>query len=329
MRRSETNRTVLIGATALALVVPFPGAHILGAQDPGEPASQRQEVEPKAVEILTPRLPDAVLHTPYRARLEAGGGQEPYHWNLSGHALPEGLRVEPTGLITGTPVALGRHEFIVQVTDSSKPPQATELSFRLQVVEPLALEELSLPRAILRQPYRAEFRAGGGTLPLKWELIEGELPAGLNLEAASGRLAGTPTETGEFRFQVRVTDAGDPPQTAAREFRVNAVAALEVKWKRLPRVEAGGIFGSVQVTNGTEDDFDLTLLVVAVNDYGKAFALGYQHSTLERDSETPEIPFGFTLPRGYYVVHLDAVAEIPSKYAIYRSRRQEGPLRVE
>lgn len=329
MGRAETSRTALVGATTLALVVLLPAVRMLGAQDPGEPASQRQGVEPKAVEIVTARLPEAVLHKRYRARLEASGGQEPYRWSLSGHALPEGLRVEPNGVITGTPVALGRHEFMVQVTDSSQPPQAAESSFLLRVVELLVLEDLSLPRAILRQPYQAEFRAGGGTLPLKWELIEGELPAGLNLEATSGRLAGTPSRAGAFRFRVRVNDAGDPPQTGAREFRVNAVAALEVKWKRLPRVDAGGIFGSVQVTNGTEDDFDLTLIVVAVNDYGKAFALGYQHFTLEKDIETPEIPFGFSLPRGDYVVHVDVVAEIPAKNAIHRSRRQQGPLRVE
>lgn len=329
MRRGEASQTGLIGATTLALLVLSSGMNKLGARDPGQPAIWLQEAEPEAVEIVTARLPDAVLHKPYRARLEAGGGQEPYRWSLSGHALPEGVGLEPNGVITGAPVALGRHEFVVRVTDSSTPPQAAESSLTLRVVKPLVMEELSLPRAILRQAYRAELRAGGGTLPLKWELIDGELPAGLDLEAASGRLAGTPTRTGAFRFRVRVTDAGDPPQTAARDFLLNAVAALEVKWMRLPRVEAGGIFGSVQVTNGTEDDFDLTLIVVAVNDYGKAFALGYQHFTLEKETETPEIPFGFTLPRGLYVVHLDAVAEIPAKIAIYRSRREEGPLRVE
>ena len=35
-----------------------------------------------------------------------------------------------------------------------------------------------------------------------------------------------------------------------------------------------------------------------------------------------EIPFGSTLPTGKYVVHADAIAEVPSKKAIYRARQQ-------
>jgi hypothetical protein len=306
-----------------------PGAGELGARPVDEPLSSLQEAQRKALEIVTARLPDAILHKPYRARLEARGGREPYRWTLSGHALPEGVRLNTRGTIVGTPAALGRHEFMLLVTDSSTPPQQAESSFSLQVAEPLVLEDVVLPRAILRQPYRTEFPAAGGTPPLHWELVEGRLPAGLVLEASFGRLAGTPTEAGAFRFRVRVDDGGDPPQTATRAFRLNTVAALEVKWGRPPQVEKGGIFGSVQVVNGTEDDFDLTLLVVAVNEYSKAFALGYQRFTLGKGMETLEIPFGFSLPRGDYVVHVDAVAEIASKYAIYRARRQEGPLRVE
>ena len=329
MHRQQTGVVALIGGMTLAFFVLSPRVGKLGACPTGEPASWLQEAEPKAVEIVTARLPDGVLHKPYRVRLEARGGQAPYRWTLSGHALPEGVRLHARGAIAGTPVALGRHSFIVQVTDSSTPRQVAESSFTLRVAELLVLEDLSLPRAIVRQPYRAVLRASGGTLPLTWELIEGQLPAGLDLEAASGRLAGTPTEAGEFRFRVRATDSTDPPQITAREFRLNAVAALAVKWKRPPRIEAGGIFGSVQVANGTEDDFDLTLIVVAVNEYGKAFALGYQHFTLAKETEAAEIPFGFSLPRGDYVVHVDAVAEIPSKYSIHRARRQDGPLRVE
>lgn len=329
MHRRETGRAAVMGGMTLALLLLSPGVSQLGARGAGEPVSWLQEAEPKAVEIVTARLPDAVLSKPYRTQLEARGGQEPYQWSLSGHALPEGVRLDATGTIAGTPVALGRHEFIVQASDSSTPPQTAESAFVLRVAEPLVLEDVSLPRAVLREAYQAQLRASGGTLPLTWRLIEGQLPAGLDLDPASGRLLGTPTQTGEFRFRVRATDAADPPQTAAREFRLHTAAALAVKWERPPRVEAGGILGSVQVANGTQDDFDLTLLVVAVNEYGKAFALGYQHFTLAKETETPAIPFGFSLPRGDYVVHVDAVAEVPLKNAIYRARRQEGPMRVE
>ncbi len=165
--------------------------------------------------------------------------------------------------------------------------------------------------------------------PLKWDVARGSLPAGLELNATSGVVAGTPTHGGTFGFTVRVTDTGDPPQTQMRTFMGKAVPSLVVDLKRLPQVEEDGIYGSVEVENSTREDFDLTVIVLAVSEYGKAFALGYQHFVLERGTLSREIPFGFSLPHGDYVVHVDAVAEEAPTNAIYRGWRQQGPMRVE
>jgi len=71
------------------------------------------------------------------------------------------------------------------------------------------------------------------------------------------------------------------------------------------------------------------VIVVAVNEIGKAFALGYQRFDLQPNNKDVEIKFGSTLPRGQYVIHADAIAEVPGKRAIYRSRLQTPqPLRV-
>jgi len=78
----------------------------------------------------------------------------------------------------------------------------------------------------------------------------------------------------------------------------------------------------VTVTDGTNTDFDLTVIVVAVNEIGKAFALRYEHLDLKANAAPSEIDFSSSVPRGAYVVHVDAVAEVPSKNAIYRQRLQ-------
>jgi len=57
-----------------------------------------------------------------------------------------------------------------------------------------------------------------------------------------------------------------------------------------------------------------------VNEYGKAFALGYQRFELKPDNLKVEIPFNSTLPRGRYKVHADAIAQISARHAIYRNR---------
>ncbi|PYX97503.1 MAG: hypothetical protein DMG71_02905, partial [Acidobacteria bacterium] len=110
---------------------------------------------------------------------------------------------------------------------------------------------------------------------------------------------------------------------------ISVVAPLVLEWSRFPRVQDNRIEGAVKVSNGTKDDFDLTVIVVAVNEIGKAFVLGYQHPELKTGTTDFEIPFGSTLPQGAYVVHADAVAEVPARNAIYRQRRQTpSPLQV-
>ena len=180
----------------------------------------------------------------------------------------------------------------------------------------------TLPRATLHQNFFFEFKANG-VGPAAWEVLKGSLPPGLALERSTGRLAGIPNETGEFRFTIGVADNSNPPRAAAREFVLRVVAALTLRWTLYPQVvNNNAIRGSVVVANGTRDAVDLTFISVAVNEIGKAFALGYQHFTLAPDSESPQLELSSTLPAGSYVVHVDAVAEVPARNLIHRARLQ-------
>ncbi len=187
----------------------------------------------------------------------------------------------------------------------------------------------SLPKAILTGNYQAKVGVAGGVPPWKWEIIAGSLPPGLNLDPVKGTLTGVPTAPGLYRFAVEVSDSDDPPETRTREFTLTVTSALIVEWKSQPALNGDHIQGSLKLANETEDDADLTMIVVAVNEIGKAFVLGYQHFILGRESTQPEIAFGSGLPRGSYIVHADVIAEVPGKNSIYRSRLQTSePLRV-
>jgi hypothetical protein len=66
--------------------------------------------------ISTQDLPAGIKGKPYKAKLTAKGGAEPYTWTASG--APDGLRVDAgTGDITGTPAAAGT-PFTVRAADS-------------------------------------------------------------------------------------------------------------------------------------------------------------------------------------------------------------------
>jgi hypothetical protein len=99
-------------------------------------------------------------------------------------------------------------------------------------------------------------------------------------------------------------------------------SALALKWKNAAHVNGNRIEGSVDVSNTTPDDVDLTFIVLAVPDNGRATAIGYQHFVLRRGTVEKELPFGETLPRGGYVVHVDAIGEVAPKNVIYRDRMQ-------
>ncbi|HET9977954.1 MAG TPA: Ig-like domain-containing protein [Burkholderiaceae bacterium] len=57
------------------------------------------------------------------------------------------------------------------------------------------------------EPYSAVLEVDGGVAPLTFSIAAGQLPRGLALDAASGRLEGTPTQAGRYEFSVAVRDA--------------------------------------------------------------------------------------------------------------------------
>jgi hypothetical protein len=184
-----------------------------------------------------------------------------------------------------------------------------------------------LPDGYPHIAYEYRFRARGGIPVLHWRLVElgqdghrlGALPPGLKLED-DGWLHGQPERTGEFRFTVSVTDGGKPQQAVQKGFVLRVKSALAINWKSMAHVNGNRIEGSVDVTNSTPDDMDLTFVVMAIAGNGRATAIGYQHFVLHRGTIGMELPFGDTLPHGGYVVHVDAVGEVVAKDLIYREK---------
>jgi hypothetical protein len=207
--------------------------------------------------------------------------------------------------------------------------QGQETAAPGQSANELVIEnESELPETYPQAPYEFSFRAHGGVPVLRWRVEKGALPAGMKLED-NGLLHGQAERVGEFQFTVSVRDGSQPMQTLQKGFVLRVRSALSLKWKTPAHVSGNRVEGSAEVSNTTPDDIDLTFIVMAVPDNGRATAIGYQHFLLHRGTVGKELPFGETLPHGGYVVHVDAVGEVSPKNLIYRDRIQTpGQLQV-
>jgi hypothetical protein len=194
---------------------------------------------------------------------------------------------------------------------------------------PLVIKTDSLPTGVAGAAYDMRFIGDGGRQPYAWKVLEGDLPPGLNLDEKSGGLTGVPTAAGEYKFTVGLADSSVPRNAVERKYTLVITAAMTIEWIDSPRIVGEAIRGRLKVSNQTERPFDLTVIVLAVNEVGKAFALGYQHFTLVPRTTSPPIPFESTLPYGTYVVHADAVAEVKAINTIYRTRMQTKPMEIK
>jgi hypothetical protein len=186
---------------------------------------------------------------------------------------------------------------------------------------PLSMTTTTLPSVTAGAQVRIKIAVTGGSEPLTWRVSSGKLPPGLQMNVTKGTVSGVPTTPGTFQFQVTVTDSSIPAMQVQRVFTLVVTAALGIEWKQQPAVHGDKIEGSVIVSNYAARDFTLTVIVMAVNQIGRATALGYQEFTLRSGGEQV-IPFGSSPGPESYVVHADAVAEVPSTNLIYRARKQ-------
>lgn len=186
----------------------------------------------------------------------------------------------------------------------------------------LVIEPAELPATYPKGPYQVVFHVRGNYVPtLHWSVESGTLPPGITLDD-NGTLHGEAERAGEFQFVVAVRDSGKPQQGVQRAFTIKVVEALTIAWKVLPHVNVNRIEGSVEVSNTTPEDMDLTFDAKAVADSGRATEIGYQHFPLRKGTIGMVLPFGDTLPNGGYVVYVTVVGEIAPRNVIYRQLLQ-------
>ncbi|MBE2286008.1 MAG: putative Ig domain-containing protein, partial [Prosthecobacter sp.] len=159
---------------------------------------------------ITPKtLSDGTQYAAYSSvTLNASGGTGPYQWDITTGALPTGMSLSSTGVISGTPgSAPATYSFTARARDVNNCVSTQALSLRV-VCPVVTLTPATLADAQQFAAYPSVQLDGvGGSSPYTFSITAGALPSGMSLSNA-GLLSGTPTAVpGDYAFTVRTADS--------------------------------------------------------------------------------------------------------------------------
>ena len=223
------------------------------------------------IELRTTIIPDGQVGVPYSSMppnggpvlLESQGGRGTARtWSVVNGELPPGVTLTVDDMnprfanLSGVPTARGNYSFRIRVEDEDG--TAAERTYFTTIDReppPLRILTVELPDAAENVSYDAELSAvNGAGAGYMWEIIEGSLPPGLEIEpmgTPSTRIFGMPTTAGSFDFVVRVTDALGNSSSFLYTIRVaEEITPISIVSSNLP----GGFLGQPYNSTLTAQD---------------------------------------------------------------------------
>ncbi|QOY85277.1 Ig domain-containing protein [Paludibaculum fermentans] len=182
-------------------------------------------VDPTVLDLSPSTLPDAYLGQDYSQGLTPSGGTAPFTFQVISGALPPSVSLDTaTGTIAGKPTSVGLYTFGILLTDANH--KQILRSYSLTVLNTVTLPGTVLPDGTQNETYPgAQITTSGGVAPFTFGVAKGALPNGLNL-ATDGSIAGTPLTSGDFSFDVQVTDGNGVSSVGTYSIRVFAVLTV-------------------------------------------------------------------------------------------------------
>jgi hypothetical protein len=166
----------------------------------------------------------------------------PYQYKVVNGALPPGLSISQGGQISGSPSQAGTYQFWVELSDQDPPsqswclPKKAEREFSITINPRVFVTTESAAPGTIGLAYMlnltAVMKSGASSTappssPLAWTLVQGQLPAGLVLDSATGVISGTPTAEGASLFVVRAALVDGRSDTKGLEITVRQPLAIQ------------------------------------------------------------------------------------------------------
>ena len=170
-------------------------------------------------------------------------------WSLQSGALPAGITLSTSGVLSGTPTSEGSFQFVVRAVHGSPSDTATyALSVRQLMSVKSPFGPARPPSSEVGIRLAKTFTATGGSGTYTWSLSSGALPSGVALDATRGTIAGTPQKAGIFAFGVTATDSEGRVTTSAAALTV--APRLAIKTPRLKPAKVASTYQTKLATVG-------------------------------------------------------------------------------
>lgn len=189
------------------------------------------EVDPATVKITYPGFLPFPTGTGISQTITANYGTPAYVFSLFSGALPTGLSLAGTGVLSGTPTVTGTYNFAIKVTDSLGHTDVKAFSWYIYTgASPISVSSSGPTVSTLGGPLGpVTFTASGGTAPYTFSYISdpsnsnSTLPPGATFTPASPDVvvAGTPTSYGIFTPYITVSDSAGNSTVVSTTFAVN------------------------------------------------------------------------------------------------------------
>ena len=188
--------------------------------------------------ITTDSIPDGKAGTPYSTAfdIDTSDYAEEVTWSIYTGTLPPGLSLDRYGTLSGTPTRAGEYSFMVQVTGAGA---AGRKRFTLTIAPAFSITtDAELESAKVGTYYSITLATDRAqALAVRWELLSGDLPAGLALNPINGSISGTPTQVEIATFTIQATAGGF---IAVKRFTLAVGPAIEIEDEtQLPNGKVG------------------------------------------------------------------------------------------
>ena len=151
--------------------------------------------------IMATYLPDGFLNTSYTHRISASGSR-PLKWTVSAGALPKGLELKSSGVLSGTPVESGDFTFTVTIENTSGTDTAEFILSITDNPEILTSEITGYVGYAMNETIELSSSKANS-----WSITSGTLPKGLSFNSSTGTITGKPKAKGTASLTVKATSS--------------------------------------------------------------------------------------------------------------------------